>query len=609
MEQGVDRNSLIGILLISVILGVWMLFLAPKPEIEPAADGQEQITDVPAETEEQDDVVAEVDSLVAPTDSSFAAALSGTERAIVVETDLYRATFSTRGGTIRSFQLLEFTQAHSDEPVELVSNVEDGALGLVFAPPQGSLVDTRSLFFTPSSEVDSLAVTEGPTELAFEAPVGDGVLRFVYGFTPGNYEVTFRIEAENTNVLAQSGGYEVVWDGAIPLAEDDPKQEVQQSGAYVRWGGDTNVLRVSKPDEPKSITATGQVDWVSVKNKFFTTVLIPDGPTDGAELLGLQTGEADVPEGFSQEYSLRLGIPRPEPGETAAFRLYMGPMELSRLTSYDLNLYDMVEFGFGAFMTRPLARYVIAPSFSLLSRFIPNFGIVILLFGLLVKLVLYPLTKTSYTSMAKMRDVQPEMEAIKEKYTDNPKKQQEAMMRLYKERGVNPLGGCLPMLLQYPILITMWRFFQSTLVLRQQSFLWAPDLSAPDPILHLPFSIPLYGDFVAGFTLLMGVSMIFQMKIATPSGGSASGQQKMIMYMMPIFFFFFFNRFPSGLSLYYLGFNVFTVFQQRYINRHLHDHDADEDKRGKKKKPAPKAGRNGRARSNSQAKARRKAKR
>jgi len=269
----------------------------------------------------------------------------------------------------------------------------------------------------------------------------------------------------------------------------------------------------------------------------------------------------------------------------------------------------MVEFGFGAFMTRPLARYIIAPFFALLAGFIPNFGIVILLFAFIVKLVLYPLTKKSYLSMAKMRDVQPEMEAIKEKYTDNPQKQQEAMMKMYKQRGVNPLGGCLPMLLQYPILITMWRFFQSTLVLRQQSFLWAPDLSAPDPILHLPFTIPLYGNFVAGFTLLMGVSMIFQMKIATPSGGTGSSQQKMIMYMMPIFFFFFFNRFPSGLSLYYLGFNIFTVFQQRYINRHLHDHDADEDKQGKKKKSGPKAGRSGRARSNGQAKARKKAKR
>ncbi len=608
MEQGVDRNSIIGILLISVILGIWMLFLAPKPEIEPEVDQQEEIAGDSTQGEEEDIAILESDSLAAPTDSSFAAALVGTDSSIVVQTDLYRATFSTKGAALKSFQLLEFSLAHnSAAPVELVSNVEEGALAVVFAPPHGGLVDTRTLYFTPEIPTDSLSVLEGPRELAFVAPVGDGMLRLVYGFVPGEYEMTFRIETENTNILAQSGGYEVIWDGSIPLAEDNPKEEIIQAGAYVRWGGDTNKLQVTKPDQSSTATATGQVDWVSVKNKFFAVVLIPDGDTDGAELNGSQTGSTDELEGFAQDYTLRLGIPRPEPGEAAAFRLYMGPMELRRLSSYHLQLYDMVEFGFGAFMTRPLARYVIAPLFALLAGFIPNYGIVILLFAFIVKLVLYPLTKSSYTSMAKMRDVQPEMVAIKEKYTDNPQKQQEAMMRMYKERGVNPLGGCLPMLLQYPILITMWRFFQSTLVLRQESFLWAADLSAPDPILHLPFSIPLYGNFVAGFTLLMGVSMIFQMKVASPSGTSVSGQQKMIMYMMPIFFFVFFNRFPSGLSLYYLGYNIFTVLQQRYINQHLHDHDGEEEAKGKKS--TSKTGKNGRTSTNGQAKTRSKAKR
>ncbi len=583
-----------------------MLFLAPQPEPEEAIDRQEEV--VQDSTTHEADPIAISDTLAAPTDSSFAAALTGIERPIVVETDLYRATFSTKGASFRSFELREFNLAHSEEHVNLISNTEEGALGVVFAPPQGTLVDTRSLYFTPVGDIDSLVIASEPTEVAFEAPIGEGLIRLVYGFTPDVYEVTFRIETENTNVLAQSGGYEVVWDGAIPLAEDDPKQEIQQAGAYMHWGGDTNQLRVSKPDDSQSVTGTGQIEWVSVKNKFFTAVLIPEGDTDGAELQGSQIGEVDALDGFSQDYSVRIGIPRPQPDDVAAFRMYMGPMELRRLSAYDLKLYDMVEFGFGAFMTRPLARYIIAPLFALLAGFIPNYGIVILLFALIVKLALYPLTKSSFTSMAKMREVQPEMEVIKEKYGDNPQKQQEAMMKMYKERGVNPLGGCLPMLLQYPILITMWRFFQSTLVLRQQSFLWAADLSAPDPILHLPFTIPLYGNFVAGFTLLMGVSMIFQMKIASPTGSAASGQQKMIMYMMPIFFFVFFNRFPSGLSLYYLGYNIFTVAQQRYINKHLHDHDEDDDDKGKKTSKKS-SRRGGRGATNGQAKPRAKAKR
>lgn len=594
MEQSVDRSTIFGIVLISLILGVWMIFLAPQPQPEEQATDTEQVA---PDTLEEESATIEPDTLAATTDSSFASALSGTAREIVVEADLYRATFSTKGGTITSFQLLDFHIAHSDEPVELVSNTDDGSLGLVFAPPQGSLVDTRSLYFTPSTDAETLTVSGENTQLAFEAPVGDGVLRLVYGFSADNYELTFRVETEDTNVLAQSGGYEVLWDGAIPLAEDDPKQEVAQAGAFVRWGGDTNKLRVSKPEQTETVTATGQVEWVAVKNKFFAAVLIPDGTTNGAEVNGSQIGKADDAEGFSQDYSVRMSIPRTSVGDDAAFRIYMGPMQLRRLSAYELHLYDMVEFGFGAFMTRPLAHYIIAPVFALLSGFLPNYGLVILLFAFLVKLVLYPLTKSSYTSMAKMREVQPEMELIKEKHADNPQKQQEAMMKLYRERGVNPLGGCLPMLLQYPILIAMWRFFQSTLVLRQESFLWAADLSAPDPILHLPFTIPFYGDFVAGFTLLMGLSMIFSMRFASPTGGSVSGQQKMIMYIMPIFFFLIFNRFPSGLSLYYLGFNIFTIFQQRYINKHLHDNESDDSTAQKKGKSKRKVPTNGRAKS------------
>jgi YidC/Oxa1 family membrane protein insertase len=167
-----------------------------------------------------------------------------------------------------------------------------------------------------------------------------------------------------------------------------------------------------------------------------------------------------------------------------------------------------------------------------------------------------------------MRDLQPQMEAIKEKYGDNPQKQQEAMMKMYKETGVNPLGGCMPMLLQYPIIIALWRFLPQAIEIRQQGFLWASDLSAPDKILQLPFEIPFYGDFVAGFTLLMGLSMIVQMKVQMASTPS-NPQMKIITYLMPVMIFAIFNRFASGLSLYYLCYNVLTAVQQKWINRSL----------------------------------------
>uniref|UniRef100_UPI000A81071A YidC/Oxa1 family membrane protein insertase n=1 Tax=Rhodothermus marinus TaxID=29549 RepID=UPI000A81071A len=245
-------------------------------------------------------------------------------------------------------------------------------------------------------------------------------------------------------------------------------------------------------------------------------------------------------------------------------------MEYFRLARYDLGLYDMVDYGWDAFewMTRPLAKFVFIPLFTLLGRLLGNYGLAIIVFALLVKIALYPLTRASFRNMAKMRELQPELEAIREKYADNPQKQQEAMMKLYREKKINPLGGCLPMLLQWPVLIALWQYFQQSLIVRQQAFLWAKDLSAPDPILHLPFKIPLYGDFVAGFTLLMGISMIIQMRIQSASTPS-NPQTKILTYVFPVFIFAIFNRLSSALNLYYLCYNIFSAIQQFWINRSL----------------------------------------
>jgi YidC/Oxa1 family membrane protein insertase len=247
-------------------------------------------------------------------------------------------------------------------------------------------------------------------------------------------------------------------------------------------------------------------------------------------------------------------------------------MELSRIRQYDVGLYDMVDYGWDFFetVTRPLAKFVFVPVFDFLHTFIPSWGLVIIVFSILVKLALYPLTKSSFTSMAKMRELQPRMEAIKAKHPDSPQKQQEAMMKMYKETGVNPVGGCLPMLLQYPIIIALWQFLPQAIEIRQQGFLWATDLSAPDVIFHLPFTIPFYGDFVSGFTILMGISMVFQMRLqASPS---TNAQAKIFTYVFPVMIFVIFNRLAAGLNLYYLCYNVLSAAQQQMINRNLHQH-------------------------------------
>jgi len=215
-------------------------------------------------------------------------------------------------------------------------------------------------------------------------------------------------------------------------------------------------------------------------------------------------------------------------------------------------------------------KWVIIPVITTLGDWTGNYGLAIILFALLIKIALYPLTKKSFESMAAMRELQPEMKALQEKYKDEPQKQQEATLKLFKKAKVNPLGGCLPNLLQLPVLVTLWKFFQNAIEIRGESFLWADDLSAPDVVLNLPFEIPFFGDFVAGFVLLMTAAMVVQMQVSG-QGGAANPQMKILQYVFPVMLLVIFNRFASGLSLYYLVYNVLSIAQQFMINKKI-DH-------------------------------------
>ncbi|WP_420456216.1 membrane protein insertase YidC [Rubrivirga sp.] len=604
--QGLDRTAIAGILLMSLILGLWMIQTAPTPEqveaqraaADSVAAAQAEPELSPVEVDAPDD-----EAITVPTDSAFARALDRPERFVTVVTDRVEATFSTQGGTPVSYKLRSYDRAGTDEPVELVSNPE-GALAIGVLPSRGEYLDTRALGFTPVVDGqpftgDTLFVEDGEADLRFEAPVGAGALRFVYGFHHDSYDLDLRVETPGTDLLAQGGGYEVIWDGALPLAEADPQGETQQAGAFVSSAGETESVKLTEAGEAEPVVLSGSIDWVAVKTKFFIAAIIPETAAEGARLAGEQTGEADEPDSeFAQEYAARLEMPRLGVGDAATFTLYLGPLELRRLADY--GLYDTVDFGaWVGFVIRPIAQYVVAPAFAFLSTFIPDYGLVIIVFALIIKLLLWPLTAVSYRNAAKMRELSPQLAAVKEKYGDDPQKQQEAMMGVYKTAGVNPLGGCLPMLLQYPLLIALWRFFQSTLVLRGESFLWAADLSAPDPVLPLPFTIPFVGDYLAGFTILMSVSMVVSMQLSMSSSTGMGGtQQKVLMYLMPLMFFVFFNRFPSGLSLYYLAFNLFSIVQQRLINKQVHDaHERGEtpeiDKAAAVAEKAARKGKNG----------------
>lgn len=584
-----DRNAAVGTVLIFIILMVWMWMLTPPPPHTEGAGQDAPVIDTAEVAQQLQHPPPESDrrtreELPAVADTSLVMAGEGEDRSIVVETDLYRAVFSTRGATLTSFQLREFRKFDQVTPVEMVDTTRAGALGLLFTTPTNHLADTRSFFFEPDADVDLIQATESAATLSFTAQLGEGSIRKTYTFTPGEYEVGLQVAKASPRSFQTAEGYEIAWFGGIPFTEGDVEEESQRSGAFVRSGGEVETVNLQRrPEDTRRFT--GEISWIAVKNKYFASIILPDGGTRGAELDGERLGAAEDGTLY-EDYTARLWM-SPSPDGVQNFRLYLGPMEYFRLATYRERLYDMVDFGWNFFewMTRPLAMYVFIPSFTFLSNFIPNYGVVIIIFAILLKLILYPLTKTSYKSMARMRELQPKMEAIKEQFKDNPQKQQEAMMKMYKETGVNPLGGCLPMLMQYPIIIALWQFLPQAIEMRQRDFLWANDLSAPDVILNLPFTIPFYGNFVAGFTLLMGISMVVQMRIQMVP--QSNPQMKMFTYIFPVMIFAIFNRLASGLSLYYLVYNVVTAIQQKWINMKIEKGKGEPEENGQPKRSTP----------------------
>jgi len=616
-----QRNVIIATILVAVIMFGWMFWFSPPPQQQQstAPGDTTQQTESPRATADTTSTDSSPDTTQPPTtetpseavqtqeaspeapkaDSVTAAALEGTARDIVVETDLYTAVLSTKGGTIQRFTLKKYDQFNQTDPVQIVDTTAGGTLSLSFTTPTRRQVDTRSLYFSANTNADTVRVQDEAVSLTFEAALGNGALRQTYTFHPDDYDLGLSVQQVNPASFATRDGYEIAWHGGVPYSEGgDDQQELQYSGLYAQNGDVIESITLSSEDHSEK-RIDGEISWMAVKNKYFTATLMPDNPEHarGATLVGDKVaqrgGGLDV-----KNLEGRVQMPRPRgKSQVDEFHLYAGPIDYYRLSEYGRNLYGMVDYGWDWFewITKPLAKYLYIPMLTYLGGGLPTatvaslglptwlakglpYGIVVILMAVFIKTLVYPLTKSSYRSMAKMRELQPKMQEIKDKYDDEPEKQQEEMMKLYRETGVNPIGGCLPMFLQYPILISLYQFIPKSIQLRQKSFLWAADLSAPDVILQLPFTIPFYGDYVAGFTLLMGLAMIVTMRVQSTGGGAAGGQAKMFMYAMPAVIFFIFNRFASALSLYYLFYNIMTAAQQKWINMQL---EAEKDEEGK----------------------------
>jgi YidC/Oxa1 family membrane protein insertase len=589
-----DKNTVIGFSLIFVLMLGWFYFTLPSEEeiaeqrrqqaVQDSLNALEQVEEIPEVTEQTQETrqpsFTTPDEEEAPQQVGlFSSNQDSIQTEFVVETPRYTAVFTNLGAGPSKFTLKDH-KTWAGQPIQMIGDTTRSAYNTGFLTTENYNVDTNKLLFTQLTSGSSIFLEEGEVEeLSYALELGDGrQMIYTYTLYGGKYEIDLDIRFVGVREYIIGRAVDFGFNSRLRFTEKDRVQEALATTSYLYAGGELEQLKVTDFEENdgyQELNVNGNIDWVATKTKFFSQIIKPVTDTEGAYLSGQITGEVDE-QTTRHRYTSTVTADIPSDG-TVSMNLYIGPMRYLDIKDFDEHAFDMVEVSYGwlRWFSDPFVRFAVIPFFNFFSGFISNYGVLVIIFAVVVKLVLSPLTIRSYKSMAAMRELQPQMKEIQEKYKNDPQKQQKATMDLYRKNKVNPIGGCLPMLLQFPILITLWRFFQNSILLRQEEFLWVSDLSAPDYIISLPFSIPFLGDQIAGLVLLMTVSMVFQSKIsAANSAGGANNpmaqQMKIMQYFLPIMLLFVFNNFASGLSLYYLIFNVLSIFQQLYINKTTH---------------------------------------
>lgn len=505
-----------------------------------------------------------------------------------VENDVMTVTFSTLGGQIVDVTLKDYTRyAPRGERNQLVQLMDPASarFNLSFFVKNGLRnvpVNTMEYVFTaePVATLD-----DGVKQVVMRLPVsGDAALEYRYlihdSKTPQqDYLVDFDVRMVNmAREMANQTQIQIDWSNTSYQNEKGFKNENMYTTLAYRFPGESSIEELGMSEESKSKEVSTQVNWVAFKQQFFSSVFIAP---ENVAYANMRFDTAAPESSLLKSFSAQMAVPYTPQTEKYDFAFYFGPNKYSILKKVefpagdDIHLERLVPLGWGIFGW--VNRWCVIPVFDFLRNYISSFGIIILILVILVKLVISPLTYKSYVSMAKMRLIKPQVDELNKKYPkqEDAMKRQQATMELYRKAGINPMGGCIPMLIQLPILIAMFRFFPASIELRGQSFLWADDLSSYDSVLNLPFSIPFYGDHVSLFALLMAVSLFgyswFSYQQTSSSQPQMAGMKFMMVYLMPIMMLLWFNSYSSGLCYYYLLSNLFTIGQTLVIRRMVDD--------------------------------------
>ena len=604
-----DKKSIIGIAVVAVLfLGFAYLNTKEQKKYEQEMAAWQATQDSLAAVNRAAAVAVDTTAVIAPTDSVavaeaaaavrerqvetlgeyLAAAREAAPEEFTVENDVMSVRFSTRGGQVTGVTLKDYRKyaprKEEGRPVEMM-DPETAQFGMTFYVRNGlNNVDVNTLDYV--FEADPVTTTpDGAQLVVMRLPVAaDASLEYRYliydtASPERDYLVDFDVRLVNMAAeMANQTQIRLDWAASTYQNEKGFKNENMYTTVAYRFPGDSSVEELSMSEEERSKEVTTSVNWVAFKQQFFSSVFIAPENVSYANM-GFTTAQPG--SGYVKNFRAQMTVPYTADTEGYDFAFYYGPNKYSILKKViategdDLYMERLIPLGWGIFGW--VNRWFVIPVFDFLRNYIPSFGIVILILAVLIRLIISPLTYKSYVSMAKMRLIKPQVDELAKKYPkqEDAMKRQQATMELYKKAGINPMGGCIPLLIQMPILIAVFRFFPASIELRDQPFLWADDLSSYDSILNLPFSIPFYGDHISLFALLMAASMFFYSYYNYQQTASTQtqmpGMKFMMVYLMPVMLLLWFNSYASGLCYYYLLSNLLTIGQTLVIRRMVDD--------------------------------------
>jgi len=552
-----DKNQATGLILFAAVLLVYSMFFASVPE--PVTENQSlpntEVQDAanPAVQQQEPDSIFQARTRQQFGD--FSDLTQGSAEEITLENEFLRVVLSSKGGEIQSVELKEF-KTWSQEPLILLDE-ENASIGYQVQTQAGP-VDLNDLYFQTATQ--QVTIEDAPAQqITFTANTNNGSIQRTYTLLSESYLVDHRITTEGSLLTDQN--ITIHWEDKLKKLEADIEESRRKSYInyytssesydYLGDGSSTEAEQVAQP-----------LKWVSFKQRFFTAGIIADQQFSNGNL----ASETPTDTLSVKNMSATLILPINE--QVADLSYFFGPNNYNLLRKITPEFDKNVDMGY--FFVSWVNKYIIVNLFHFLENFFSNYGVIIILIVFIIKLFLLPLTYKSYIGMAKMRVIKPEIDELKEKYADDPTKMQQEQMKLFGQLGVSPISGCLPMLLQMPFLFAMFFFFPNSIELRQESFLWAHDLSTYDSIMSLPFHIPFYGSHVSLFTLLMTISQIAYTHFNNQMT-AVQGPMKNLGYVMPVMFMFVLNSFPAALSFYYFVSNMVTFGQQALIKQFVDD--------------------------------------